>query len=479
MKKQYIIILFLVTTLFSSCDDYLDVEPKDMVTVDKTLTTADGYTSAITGVYQILQDVYNPDSFLMGNGTDVLANTYAEPYDDFSYMLTKIHHYEFDNTQVETQISAAFLNLYKAIANINIIIENIENETALTIDEVNFIEGEAKALRAFIHFDLWRLFGTVPDDTATASEVILPYALNVTNGPIDYVNYETYFSYILADLEDAKNALSVSDPIVKYTKEALNNLGSIDEYPNLGWYGRQNRFNYYATLGTLARVELWMGNNQKAYEYAKEVVDAKNEDASLKFELGTSANLGNGDYALFTEQLFGIETLDYDDIPYAATSYYAHCVNGQYIIQQFYTSASDIRLSLFETTENSALSWDAQCTKKYSKMTENDVSEYKSIPVIRLSEMYLILIESAPTLAEAQEYYDTFINTRFDIGTTLTEANRQETVLNQYIKELWAEGQIFYAYKRLNLEMLPISFQEMNADKYRVKLPEGETNSGI
>ncbi len=478
MKKIYITFLFAAISLFSSCDDWLTVEPKDMVTVDKALTTPEGYTSALVGVYQILQNVYNPGGFVMGSGVDTFANIYTEPSIGFSQSLNSAYNYNFSDTSYDNSSGAAFLQMYKAITNLNVILSSIETTEVLTAEQKNFVEGEARALRGFLHFDIWRIYGTAPDDNAGTSNLILPYSLEVSNEFIPYLNYNDYFANILSDLEQAKDMLSFSDPIIYYSNELLNVEGSIEEYEDLGWYNRQNRFNYYATLGALARVQLWMGNKEQAYEYAKEVVDAQNEDGTRKFRLGTSTDMGNTDLALFVEQLFGVETLGYDDTSYS--SYTAHCVNSEYVLNQVYPSSSDIRkMNLFTTLTSNALVYNAQISLKYSLMSENDASAYKNFPIIRVSEMYLILVETAPTIAEAQTYYDTFANSRFDENVTLTEGNLQENILNQYTREFWAEGQIFYTYKRLSLTSLPFSGQEMNTDKYKIAIPSGETNSDL
>ncbi len=478
MKRVYI--LFLTITClaaFSSCDDYLTVEPKDMVTVDKALSSPNGYTSALIGVYQILQNTYNPSGFMIGGGVDNFANIYTEPGTGFSPALNSNYNFDFGNTSFDNGSGACFLNLYQAIANLNVLIENIETKDVLTGVEREFILGEAKALRGFIHFDLWRIYGTMPEDGVGNSEQILPYSTEFSSELINYINYPDFFNLLIKDLTEGRALLAESDPILKYSKEELNNTGYIDEYEDLGWYSRQNRFNYYAATATLARVSLWMGNTADANTYAKEVIEAVNENGTLKFDLGTSVDLGNQDFALFSEQLFGIQTSGYDDEIYSA--YNAYCVTDQYSLADIYPSMSDIRrVNLFSTLTSNALSYNAQISKKYSNMSEDDAG-YKSFPIIRLSEMYLIMIETATSLTESQTYYDTFINTRFDNPLVLDESNIQEAILDQYIREFWAEGQVFYAYKRMGLPQLPISGQDMNADKYRVQIPTGETTGDV
>jgi len=480
MKKLYILFAVFLAFSLTSCEDWLTVEPKDMITVDKALQEKEGYDAALSGIYQLLESVYSPSGFFKGSGVDVMANIYYQPGSNFSPYLTAAFNHEYDDTNFDSSSGAAFLSVYQALANINVILNELEETTVLSDEEKAYYLGECKALRALLQFDLWRVYGPTPTAALSTNEGVLPYAVEMTHDLMTYSNFNEYFTLLQADLDAARNLLADVDPIVKYSNDELNGNSEIEEYgTDLSFYYRQNRMNYYAVLGLSARVELWLGNNEEAYAYAKEVVDAVNTDGSKKFTLGNSSNVANGDYAFSTEHLFGVSTLGYDDDIYNA--YEAYCVNSSYTLEYsvYPNYATDIRYqSLFATLTNNALVYNARVSLKYSNMSETDAG-MKFIPVIRLSEMYLILVETAPSLADAQMYYNSFVNTRFDVGEELTSENRQQAVLNQYLREFWAEGQIFFTYKRLSLTTLPLSYASMGEDQYRVNLPTGETNSSL
>lgn len=470
----------MVLALFlTACDDWLTVEPKDMVTVDKALSEREGYEAALTGVYQLLQSTYNPGGFMMAGGVDGLANTYYEPTYRFSPALNSCYNYSFDDTNFDNASGAIFLSFYKALANINVLAQNIEDQDVLSDQEYALIKGEVKALRALLQFDLWRLYGPAPGNEV-GGELVLPYATDASPELLPYSDYQAYFDQLLEDLADARELMSGSDPILQYSNALLNASGSIDEYDNISWYYRQNRMNYYAVLGLSARVALWMGNTDQAYEFAKQVVDAKNEDGSSKFTLGGAANIAEGDYAFFTEHLFGVSTNDYDDNSYS--TYDASCVTQSWELNNyvFTPNTSDIRrLSLFTSLDNNAVAGSgAFASLKYSNMSETDPGA-KNFPVIRLSEMYLILAETDPNLTEAKEYFATYLNSRYAESNELPDTNRQEVVLTQYIREFWAEGQIFFTYKRINLSSLPISYRTVSPENYKIPLPTGETISNL
>ena len=490
MKKRYYFIPVVCALLLSACDNWLTVEPEDMVTVDKALSGRDGYIAALTGVYQILETTYNPGGFLMGGGVDELANIYHRPESRFNPTLNSAYEYDFLNTNFDNASGAAFLGMYRALANINVIAENLKTTEALSDEDHALIEGEVKALRALLQFDLWRLYGPAPGNEVSG-ELVLPYMMQASNDFLPYSDYQAYFTQLQQDLADARALLAASDPVLKYSNPYLNAPGSIDEYEDISWYYRQNRMNYYAVLGLSARVELWLGNNEAAYQFAKEVIDARNEDGSRKFVLGGPSNIGDVDYAFFTEHLFGVATTDYDDDSYSGQN--ANCVVGQNELDDnvsddgtievprvYPVGTVDIRRNALFTQldANTVASQGSWASLKYSNMSETDPGE-KNFPVIRLSEMYLILAEADPDLAEAESYFTTYLNSRNADIPVFTESTRKGAVMRQYIYEFWAEGQIFYAYKRMNADRLEFSNKTMTPENYRLPLPTGETTSNL
>lgn len=473
MKKIYYFLPVMFAMLFTACDDWLTVEPSDMVTVDKALNEREGYIAALTGVYQILETTYNPGGFLMGSGLDEIANIYSPIPTGFSPSLYSAYNHDYQNTNFDNASGASFLGMYRALANINVLLENLETTEVLTEQDHALMEGEAKALRALLQFDLWRVYGPVPG-TELVGEPVLPYMLDATTDFLPYSDYQAYFIQLREDLEDARTLLAESDPIMVYSNPYLNAPGSIAELEDISYYYRQNRMNYYAAVGLSARVELWTRNYEAAYQFAKEVIDARNQDGSPKFVLGNITNIQEGDFAFSTEHLFGVTTTDYDDDAYSGQN--AQCVvsenmflDGDFIFPG--GESSDIRSTLFVTLDaNTVAGEHARGSSKYSNMSQNDPGE-KNFPVIRLAEMYLILAEAGSGQSEADTYFMTYLNSR--------NAEEADTYLEEYIREFYAEGQAFYAYKRTNADQLEISGVMMTPEAYRLPLPTGETTSNL
>ena len=106
------------------------------------------------------------------------------------------------------------------------------------------------------------------------------------------------------------------------------------------------------------------------------------------------------------------------------------------------------------------------------------VSKYMTgtqIPLIKLSEMYLIAAEASGDI----DYLETLrANRGYGSNPLPAGADLQEEIQNEYRKEFIAEGQLFYYYKRQNLASIPFASQAMNRDTYVFPVPDNELEFG-
>ena len=97
------------------------------------------------------------------------------------------------------------------------------------------------------------------------------------------------------------------------------------------------------------------------------------------------------------------------------------------------------------------------------------------IPLLKLSEMYLIAAEASGDIS----YLETLRANRGYASRPLPEgANLQEELQKEYQKEFIAEGQLFYYYKRQNLQSIPFTSHVMNRDAYVFPVPDNELEFG-
>ena len=156
MKTIIKISLVLFTSLSMSCSGWLDVEPKTEVKSDIMFESESGFKDAIVGCYILMSNSSMYGRELTTGFLDVIAQQYSIDQNGGDYY--RIKNFEYD--KAETIINNIWSQAYTTIANLNNILDNIENkENILHPTYYNIIKGEALGLRAFLHFELLRMFG--------------------------------------------------------------------------------------------------------------------------------------------------------------------------------------------------------------------------------------------------------------------------------------------------------------------------------
>ena len=117
----------------------------------------------------------------------------------------------------------------------------------------------------------------------------------------------------------------------------------------------------------------------------------------------------------------------------------------------------------FETPAGSATEY----VNKYMRGTQ--------IPLLKLSEMYLIAAEASGDI----RYLETLrANRGYATDPLPAGANLQDEITKEYQKEFIAEGQLFYYYKRRNMAILPITSTSMNRATCVLPVPDNELEFG-
>lgn len=165
-KKIYIlrVVVWCVLVSFActSCSDWLDVKPKTEEEAESMFSTEEGFKSALAGAYIALcePDLYGKElTFgMLGvlgqewSGKEGPVSVSQSAYNNFLY-------YRYEEVVTKPIVEAVWKKMYKTIANVNTLIEYTDlKRDVLTGNNYEIIKGEAIALRAFIHFDLLRLY---------------------------------------------------------------------------------------------------------------------------------------------------------------------------------------------------------------------------------------------------------------------------------------------------------------------------------
>ena len=473
-RKSYLLLYVVLTLVCSACEGWLTVEPETAITGEKLYTTNEGVKEGLNGLYLNMRGLYYPEGRL--GGASVLesmacTHTFAEGTPGYRWA----GHY-YNDLSGDSDIAMIFVGLYNIITNANSLILGTETNKNKLKDEVyNIGRGEALAIRALVHLDLIRLFGPVPSNV-DMSEKYLPYVRVNDIKDYEYNTFEEYMTYLLADLDEAEALLEKSDIVVTGTFEET-------EVSSASWSFRKNHINYYGVLGLQARARLWKGEVEGALRYARLVKEAKNGDGTAKVRLmtpddNTTEGLWNNkttDLTCYSEHLCGVKCDNYDYTQ--GTAWLARNVSilnysDTFFEDLFAGNAEDMRYQWFWAYYYNRFGTSGYYCRKYLNFYNSSTSQ-KNFPIVRLAEMYLIIAENAP-LEEANIIYEEYCKARNLTYVPLTESDREERILLEFIREFTGEGQNFYTYKRYNTKNMLFGVRECTEEQYQLPLPESE-----
>lgn len=456
----------LVVLMFASCNSWLDVEPKSQVKDKDLYSSESGFKEALAGVYSIMTQEYLYGKELTFGMLGVLAQEWD--YEPSEYADDKL--YKYESTKPEVRIDSIWCGLYNAIANANKLLEEIDaKQSKFTGVNYEVIKGEALALRAYLHFDLLRVFGA--SYAEKPDKMAIPYVTAYTSDVFPQRTVTEVIGKVLEDLTTASEYLK-NDPM--YTGKAVTETDDNGYLLN-----RQVHLNYYAVKGLMARVYLYKKDYTNAARCASEVVE------SGKFEWVEQANLTNenmADVSFSTEHLFALNVVTLGN---RAEKYFSGSSSffamDEATLLDYYGSAQDYRY-LYQFKSGTGLSSTMRYIKKYDQLEGDGTTAWPAsyrnkMPLIRLSEMYYILAECRHyTSGDALGALNEVRRHRgvADLGES-DVADFGATLLAEFRKEVVGEGQLFFYYKRVNAESVKRTDADMvGMGLYKLPLPKTE-----
>lgn len=470
MNKKLRYMMLCLSLFAFGCNDWLDVQPKSQVKEEDLFSSESGFRDALTGIYALMGRVETYG----GNSTmgfmDMLAQTYSKVDYDYEDALK----YNYKEEHVKGIVDMMWSSNYNAIANCNYLLQNIEKKGSVMSERLrNVVEGEALALRAFLHFDLLR--GYAPSYKMGKDEPAIPYVREVTNSPVVQSTVAEVLEYILTDLKTAQALLKPVDPIGPSFAEYNDKLEyGMDEYitDDGFWLYRKSRLNYYGVTALMARVYLCQENLTDALACAQEVIDSKrfefmNDSINNVYAYRNLSYIEKMARHEYVSSLYVYDLKEGRSDLFFKNLASCECVIAEGRKASIYSGMGqdlDIRSkNWFETPAGSATEY----VNKYMRGTQ--------IPLLKLSEMYLIAAEASGDI----RYLETLrANRGYATDPLPAGANLQDEITKEYQKEFIAEGQLFYYYKRRNMAILPITSTSMNRATYVLPVPDNELEFG-
>lgn len=473
MKKILFPLLISGALVSTGCNKWLDVKPEGQSTKDDMFQTQKGFRDALTGAYLNLKSGDAYGGAMTWGTVEFLARNWdvvSPNHTDFNSLANA----NYTDAGAKTLIENIYAREYKVVADVNSILEKIDGKKNIFQDQnYTLIKGESLALRAFAHFDILRMFGTMPDNPG--NDPILPYVTEVSKEIVELNTYDNFAKKVLADLDQAEALLKDVDPITLYSLLELNpvlNSGAVPPVSDDYYMYRQIRMNYYAVLALKARVYNWLiprdaNNRANAIKYAQLVIDAKDRTGKPTFRLGELSDSQLGNYTFPSEHVAAIDVYNLKVSAENNLGEPGRLAKTDFNIQDGFYYLNN----LFPVAERAADArwvgmWSYKTTAgqtgyvKLKKFTQKEVDPTNQIPLIRLSEMYLILTETAQTKTDAENFYRFYCNKKgipFVNGFNAAgwETDRRNKMIREYVREFYAEGQSFFTYKRYNMTALP------------------------
>ncbi len=450
MKKNILhigkLLLLSAAVTLVSCDDWLDVRPKSEILADNHFETESGFKDQLTGVYTAMTGTSMYGRSLSFGLMSVLSQDY-DLKSESSYRYAAEYNYEETNTK--NMIDNIWSSAYSCIANLNIMLQYIDNDPNIfTDDNYAMYKGEILGLRAFLHLDMLRIFS--PSPKANSGAMAVPYVTQYNKVITAQKSVNQTLDLIINDLLEAQDLLENIDPITN-VEEDYYSRGS-----------RKSYFNYYAVISTLARAYHYKGDQENALKYANMIIEAGEEYSTIIPWTHYSTMESSHDYEvnrLFSgECVFYLAIKDLDNIVkyhFTSSSSNDTFTPSEVKADQIFEKSSKGYGNDYRLLKNFAYDGANKYLWKYHQY-ENGVCT-DIMPILRKSEAYYIaaeiLKESDPKRAiELLNLVRAARNLSiFALPETLTASEIQEEIYKEYRKEFLAEGQMFFYYKRLNM----------------------------
>jgi len=468
--KAHIIKLSLVTSiiiLFTSCEDFLIREPVLQQTSELTLSTMDGLNNATVGAYTPFYNTpyYGGDFVLsseMRGGNGKLRPNHAgwqfDPY---------VWNYTPENTE------NLWGTAYTGIARANNVINAIPDfeGSAEEMQTLQHYKAECLFIRALSHFDLVRLYAQ-------------PYSYDPSSLGVPVV-LETQIA------EPARN--TVEEVYTRVVTDLLDAEELFGTYRRTSGADPKGFASRAAAQALLARVYLYMEKYDSAAIYATKVIDNSEYRMWTADEYVTVSENENGAWGRETEgpevifSIYGATGNSGDPgqngIPYMTNpEYHGDAATSNDLLSLY--EEGDVRRDLFFSVDDPSLVG-VEWTGKYPSKALNGAAT--NIPVLRLSEMYLIRAEAILEGATVSGVtaLDDFNQIRTNRGLTARTATLlRSDIDDERRRELCFEGHIVFDLARRQLDLVRTDYvANENKDipfpdsRWALPIPQAELNA--
>ena len=257
--KKLIILLIMIAGINYSCSDYLDFQPKTLLTPEAALNSEEDVIFALNGVYSSLQKAgyYGTEFVVIADAATDNGNWPADRESAGTNQDRLPFAYSLDLNSNNTATNF-WTDGYITIASVNNILKRLE-EVSFDESFEDRVTAECLAIRAMTHFDLTRIFAQDYNFTTDQSHYAVPYMFESVPGSAPGRNtMADVYQFAMIDIDQAITLLRDLDG-----SEVSNYRGGDDIF----------FINYYSALGVRARMNFYKGDYEKALIDSDDILD--------------------------------------------------------------------------------------------------------------------------------------------------------------------------------------------------------------
>ena len=238
------------TATLSSCSDFLEIEPLDIIVLDKFWNEEADVENVVAGCYSAMQSQAVIDRMMVWGefrSDNIVGGTNIEKEIDLSNV--------FKENINASNVFTTWGEFYNIINRCNTVLyyapKVAEKDPNYTQSELNATKAEVSALRDLMYFYLIRTFRDVPYTTQ-------PFLDDNQTMDLPATKFESVLDSLILDLESVQNM-------------------AVKRYSTTKRYYQRGRITQDAIHAMLADMYLWKQDYANAVRYADMVIDAKTE----------------------------------------------------------------------------------------------------------------------------------------------------------------------------------------------------------
>lgn len=190
--------LFFITITFTTCNDYLDVVPDNIATIDNAFTNRSMAEKFLFTCYSYMPQHANPESSVFLAGDEFWLPYPQLPTYFYNRVFEDIAHGNQSVSDVTLNWWDGTKGLFAALRDCNTFIEKVEDVPGMNQYEKDRWKAEAKFLKAYYHYWLLRMYGPIP-----LIRENLPVSAGIDQVQVKREPVDVCFDYIITLLNEA------------------------------------------------------------------------------------------------------------------------------------------------------------------------------------------------------------------------------------------------------------------------------------